>query len=60
MADLDQIIKKIFSNFVVKDKKVQQITLNQPFDRLVKVVDFSSGGTGGARTRNLPRDRRVL
>lgn len=60
MAELDQIIKKIFSNFVVKGKKVQQTTLNQPFDRLVKVVDFSSGGDGGARTRNLSRDRRVL
>jgi DNA invertase Pin-like site-specific DNA recombinase len=63
MADLDLLMKKIFTNFVVragKPPKITQITLNQPFDRLANVVDFSNGGDGGARTRNLSRDRRVL
>lgn len=43
MSDLDYVIKKIFSNFTVKDKKVIESTLNEPFDRL-QVKDVSLGG----------------
>ncbi len=60
MADLDMLMKKIFSNFTINNQKVAQITLNQPFDRLANVVDFSNGGLNGTRTRDLPRDRRTL
>jgi DNA invertase Pin-like site-specific DNA recombinase len=60
MVDLDLIIKKIFSNFTIKDGKVAKITLNQPFDRLVKSANLSSGGLNGTRTRDLSRDRGAL
>ena len=60
MADLDMLMKKIFSNFTINNQKVAQITLNQPFDRLANVVDFSNGGLNGTRTRDLSRDRRAL
>lgn len=36
MKKLDFIIRKFFSNFVIKDKKVAQYTLNSPFRELVK------------------------
>ena len=32
MRKLDYLIKKIFSNFVIKGKKVEKSRLNSPFD----------------------------
>lgn len=40
MPDLDFIIRKLFSNFLIKNKKVAQITQNSPFRELC--VDASS------------------
>ena len=34
MADLDFIIKKLFLNFTIKNKKVEKSTLNSPFASL--------------------------
>ncbi len=34
MKELDYVVKKIFSNFSVKGKKVEIATLNTPFDEL--------------------------
>jgi hypothetical protein len=34
MSSLDYVMKKIFLNFFIKDRKPYKITLNTPFDRL--------------------------
>ncbi len=45
MKELDYIIKKVFSNFSVRGKKVENATLNKPFDELyAKNVHDSGGG----------------
>lgn len=38
--DLDYIIKKVFLNFHIKDKKIANFTLNEPFSTLIKDDDF--------------------
>jgi DNA invertase Pin-like site-specific DNA recombinase len=47
MADLDYIIKRIFLNFYIKDKKVVKTTLKSPFDSLKtkNVLDGAPCGT---------------
>lgn len=47
----DQIIRKIFSNFSLKDKKVASFRLNQPFEDFFKKGFIVSGGLGGNWTR---------
>lgn len=42
LKEKDFILRKIFLNFVLKDKKVASYSLNSPFDRFVKTNDFSN------------------
>lgn len=49
MESKDQIIRKIFSNFVLKDKKVASYQLNQPFKDFIEKGFFVS--SRGYRTR---------
>jgi len=48
LDDLDYIIKKVFLNFTVKDKKVANFNLNEPFDRLIKSEEILLCGDGGS------------
>lgn len=41
MEKLDHILRKIFLNFTVRDKKIASFTLHSPFDELVETNDFS-------------------
>jgi site-specific DNA recombinase len=43
MSELDFIIRKIFLNFTIKDKKVIKSTLNSPFDVLETQKDLTCG-----------------
>lgn len=47
MEGKDQIIRKIFSNFVLKDKKVASYGLNQPFKDFIEKGYFASSRGGG-------------
>lgn len=47
LEDLDFIIRKIFLNFTIKDKKVASFSLNHPFSELFETDEFLAGrGTG--------------
>ena len=46
LDDLDYMVKKVFLNFTVKNKKVEKSTLNKPFDRLF-TSNVTKGGHGG-------------
>lgn len=50
LGDLDYYLSKIFSNFVVKDKKVLTCQLNQPFIAFVKASLATKGGEYRGRT----------
>ncbi len=51
MADLDYVIRKVFSNFTVRGKNLETITLSAPFDALCD-QKVASSGHGGTRTLN--------
>ncbi|KKS14305.1 MAG: Recombinase [Candidatus Daviesbacteria bacterium GW2011_GWB1_41_5] len=60
MEGKDQIIRKIFSNFVLKDKKVASYQLNQPFKDFIEKGFFVSSRGGENRTPDAaPPARRV-
>jgi hypothetical protein len=42
LKEKDFILRKIFLNFILKDKKVANLSLNPPFDRFVKVASFTN------------------
>lgn len=47
IEDLDFIMRKVFLNFVIKDKKVARVSLNHPFSELMETSEFRFGrGTG--------------
>lgn len=46
LKEKDFILRKIFLNFVLKDKKVASLSLNPPFDRFVKVANFTNSRGG--------------
>lgn len=48
METKDQIIRKIFSNFSLKDKKMASFQLNQPFKDFFEKGFIVSGGDGGS------------
>ena len=60
LKEKDFILRKIFLNFILKDKKVANLSLNQPFDRFVKVASFTNSRGPGNRTRNLAYPKRAL
>lgn len=49
MAELDFVIRKVFSNFTVRGKNVENITLSTPFDAL-RDPKVSTSGQGETRT----------
>lgn len=53
MEKKDFLIKKIFSNFVIKDKKVASFSLNQPFLDLDKYAEVRNGRGYRIRTCDL-------
>lgn len=60
MEGKDQIIRKIFSNFILKDKKVASYQLNQPFKDFIEKGFFVSSRGCQTRTGGLivPNDAR--
>lgn len=46
MKEKDYIIRKIFLNFTIKDKKVASYKLNPPFDGFIKEGKFRSSRGG--------------
>ena len=47
----DYICRSIFLNLEVDEQKVTNYRLKEPFDSLIKMRSFPSGGDGGNRTR---------
>ena len=60
IRDLDFIIKKLFSNFTIKDGKVAYYTLKAPFKELLETSKVSNGRGERTRTSDLivPNDAR--
>lgn len=57
---VDKVIRMVFLNFEVNDKKVVSHQLNPSFEKFIDMPSVLNGGTDGTRTRNLFRDREAL
>lgn len=56
----DQIIRRIFSNFVLKDKKVAMFSLNPPFDEFANIAEIKNSRDDRTRTCDLTHPMRAL
>ena len=47
MDELDFLLRKLFSNFIIKDKKIAYYKLKPPFEEVVEKQNILTGGDEG-------------